>query len=150
MQRTSWSTLPLIAVGAGGASYLLLEAVRSRGTIVPVSGYSWAAIVVIAVAVLLLGRSVRRLTEGKQTRIDAIRAARVAMLAKACALAGSALVGYFAAQALIALANVTAPALRDHALAAGAAALACMALVVVGVVVESWCRLPPGDDAEPA
>ena len=150
MHRTRWSTLPVIALGAGGASYLVLRAIASSGVIVPVSGYSWAAIAIIAVIVLLLGRSVRRLTEGKQTRIDLIRAARVAMLAKASALAGSALAGYFTAQTLIAWTNITAPALRAHALAAGAAALACVALAVVGLVVETWCRLPPGEDAEPA
>lgn len=150
MHRTRWSTLPVIALGAGGVAYALLRVMIDRGVLVPVSGYSWAGIGIIAVLVLLLGRSVRRLTEGRSTRLDLIRAARVAMLAKASALGGATLTGYFAAQTLIAWTNITAPALRDHALAAGAATLACIVLAVIGMVVESWCELPPDDTAEPA
>lgn len=150
MHRTRWSTLPLTALGVGGVSYVVLRAVVDRGVIVPVSGYSWAAIAIIAVVVLALGRSVRRLTEGRATRLDLIRAARVAMLAKASALGGAMLTGYFVAQTLVGWTNITAPALRDHARAAGAAALACAALAVVGLIVETWCRLPPDDTPEPA
>lgn len=150
MQRTSWSTLGIIAVGTAGGSYIVLGALESSGTIVPVSGLSWLAILLIAVVVLMLGLSVRRLTEGKSTRLDAIRAARVAMLAKASSLAGTALAGYHGAQTLIAWTNISAPALRDHAVVAGAAAVACVVLVAVGMLVEHWCRLPPPDEGEPA
>lgn len=151
MERTAWSTPPVIALVSGGISYLLLSALEGRGVFLPVSGYSWAAIAVIAVLLLFFGRSVRRLVEGETTRLDVLRAARVAMLAKASALGGAVLLGYFGAQLLIAWTNISAPALRDHALAAGAAALASAVLVVIGLVVESWCRMPPPDEeAEPA
>lgn len=150
MKGTSWQTLIVTAVVAGGVAYAALTVLESRGTLVPVPGLMWAGLVVIALVLLQLGRSVRRLTEGQPTRMDLLRAARVAMFAKACSLCGAAFTGYFGAQVLIGWTNISAPTLRDHALSAGAAALACLALVAVALAVEHWCTLPPDDDGEPA
>jgi len=148
---TTWQTLLALVLVVGAVSYAGLSVLESRsGTVVPVPSLMWAGIGVIAVVVVLLGRSVRRLTEGKGTRMDALRAARVAMLAKASTLSGAAFAGYFGAQLLIAWTNLGAPALREHAVAAGAAALAGAVLAAAGVVVEHWCRLPPEDDPDPA
>lgn len=151
MRSTTWQTLAVTAVVVGALAYAVLTVVESRGGgLVPVPPLTWAGLSVIAAVLLLLGRSVRRLTEGKVTRMDLLRAARVAMFAKACALCGAGFVGYFGAQLLIAWTNISAPALRDHALFAGAAAVACVVLVAVAMVVETWCTLPPDDDGEPA
>lgn len=151
MRVTTWQTLLALALVVGAVAYAGLSVLESRsGTLVPVPSLMWAGIGVIAVVVLMLGRSVRRLTEGKVTRMDALRAARVAMLAKASALSGAAFSGYFGAQLLIGWTNLGAPALRDHAVAAGAAAFAGVVLVAAGLVVEHWCRLPPEDDPDPA
>lgn len=151
MQSTSWQTLVLTATVVLGVAYAGLAVLESRGgALLPVPGLTWAGLAVLAVILLVLGRSVRRLTEGRPTRMDHLRAARVAMLAKASSLCGAAFTGYFVAQVLIAWTNITAPALRDHALSSGAAALASLALVAVALVVEHWCRLSPEDDGEPA
>lgn len=151
MRITTWQSLVAVALVVGAVAYAALSVLQSRdGTLVPVPAPMWAGIGVIAAVVLLLGRSVRRLTEGKVTRMDALRAARVAMLAKASALSGGALIGYFGAQLLIGWSNLGAPVLRDHALSAGAATIAAVLLVFAGLVVEHWCRLPPEDDADPA
>src|SRR5690625_7278578 len=89
MQSTSRQTLLLTAAVALGVSYAGLSVLESRGgALLPVPGLSWAGLAVLAVILLLLGRSVRRLTEGKPTRMDLLRAARVAMLAKASSLCG--------------------------------------------------------------
>jgi hypothetical protein len=151
MQRTRRANLVLVGAVVGLLSYAVLAMLLTRGLgPVPVPGITWAAIGALAVVVLLLGRSVRRFTEGRPTRMDALAAARVAVLAKAGSHSGAALAGYFAAQGLSALANLGAPMLADHAWSAGAAALACLVLVAVSLVVESWCELPPDDDGEPA
>ncbi len=151
MRSTSAQTLAVIAVVVGALAYAVLSVLESRsGVLVPVPGLTWLGLVVVAVVLLGLGRSVRRLTEGRATRMDLLRAARVAMFAKACSLCGAAFTGYFAAQVLVAWTNISALALRDHAVSAVAAALAGLALVGVALVVEHWCRLPPEDDGEPA
>lgn len=151
MRVTTWQSLVALALVVGAVAYAGLSVLQSRdGTLVPVPGLMWAGIGVIAGVVLVLGRSVRRLTEGKGTRMDALRAARVAMLAKASALSGGAFTGYFGAQLLVGWTNLGAPALRDHALSAGAATVAAVVLVFAGLVVEHWCRLPPEDDPDPA
>ncbi|QDB80354.1 DUF3180 domain-containing protein [Georgenia wutianyii] len=151
MQRTSRQTLLLTAVVAGAVAYAALAVLESRGgALVPVPPVTGIGLLALAVVLLALGRSVRRLVEGKDTRMTQLGAARVAMLAKASSLSGSALGGYFAAQVLLAWRNITAPALREHALSAGGALLACLALVAVALVVEHWCRLPPEEDGEPA
>ena len=147
MSRTSWQQLLLIAVVVGGPSYAGLAALESHGrTPLPVPGLMWAAFLVLAAVLLWLGYGVRRLTQGKATRMEVLRAARVAVLAKACALAGAGFSGYFVAQLLVALRNTGAPALRQHALVSGAAAVACLVLVVVALVVEWWCSIPPQDE----
>lgn len=151
MQRTAWQTLLALVLMVGGVAYAGLAVLESRsGTLLPVPGLLWAGLAVIAAVLLLLGLSVRRLTEGRGTRMDVLRAARVAMFAKACSLCGAAFTGYFAAQLLVAWANINAPVMREHAVASAAAGLAAAGLVVVGLIVEGWCRLPPEDDGEPA
>lgn len=151
MRTTTWQTLVLTAVVVGALAYATLTVVESHGgALVPVPPLSWVGLSVVAVVLLVLGRSVRRLTEGRATGMDLLRAARVAMFAKACSLCGAGFTGYFVAQLLIARTNTSAPALRDHALSSGAAAVACVALVAVALVVEHWCRLPPEDEADPA
>ncbi|WP_324649462.1 DUF3180 domain-containing protein [Georgenia sp. H159] len=151
MQSTSWQTLVLTAIVVGAVSYAGLTVLESRsGALLPVPGLMWAGLAVIAVVLLQLGRSVRRLTEGEPTRMDLLRAARVAMFAKACSLCGAAFIGYFAAQVLIAWTNISAPALQGHALSSVAAGVASLVLVAVALLVEHWCSLPPDDDGEPA
>lgn len=151
MQRTSRQALVVTAVVVGVVAYAALWVLESRGAgLVPVPPATGAGLAVIAVVVLLLGRSVRRMVQGRPARMDLLRAARVVMFAKACSLSGAALTGYFVAQLLIAWTNISAPALREHAMSSGVATVACVALVVVALVVEHWCRLPPEDDGEPA
>ncbi|HLS48537.1 MAG TPA: DUF3180 family protein [Actinomycetaceae bacterium] len=149
MTRTSWQHLLLIAVGVGGPAYLLLSWSESQGNSpLPVPGLMWAAFLILAALLLWLGNGVRRLAQGEPTSMDLLRAARVAVLAKACALAAAGFVGYFIAQLFIGLRNTAAPALRDHAVVSAAAAGACLVLLAVALLVEWWCTLPPDDEEE--
>lgn len=149
MTRTSWQQLVAIAAGVGGTSYVLLAAVEGQGNApIPVPGLMWLAFLLLAAVLLGFGNGVRRLTQGKPTRMDALRAARVAILAKACALAAAGFTGYFLAQLFIGLRNTAAPALRDHAIDSGAAGVGSVVLLVAALVVEWWCTLPPDDEEE--
>ncbi|MDD9206630.1 DUF3180 domain-containing protein [Georgenia sp. 10Sc9-8] len=147
MQRTRWQTLVVLAVLVGLGSAVVLRLLDAQGLApVPVPALSGAGLAVLAVVLLVLGRSVRRMVSGEESRMTALGAARVAMLAKASALGGAALTGYFGAQLATALEHVAAPLPRAQAWASGGAVLACLLLVGAGLVVEWWCRLPPDDD----
>ncbi|MFC7407067.1 DUF3180 domain-containing protein [Georgenia alba] len=151
MNRTSWQTLVLIAGVVGLATFFVLENIEARGGLGPPVPYlSAAGPAVLSVVLLRLGQGVRRLVRQEPTSITPIGAARVVVLAKASALVGAALVGYFGAQILVALDNLSAPLPRQVALAAGLSLLACLALVVAAMVVERWCRVPPDDEDEPS
>src|SRR5699024_9041958 len=71
MRGTSWQTLLATGVVVGAVSYLGLTVLETRsGTLVPVASQTWLVLAVVAVVLLLLGRSVHRLTEGRATRMD--------------------------------------------------------------------------------
>ena len=90
----------------------------------------------------------RRLVRGTAQRpLDPFFAMRVLVLAKASSLTGALLVG--ASAALLAYAvtrpvGVASPAFWPDVLTGVGALVLCIA----GLIVESWCRLPPEDPAE--
>jgi DMSO reductase anchor subunit len=147
VSRTSWQSLVLLVLGGGLICFLVLEGAEARGFLpVPVPMVSAAGPALLAVVLLWLGRGVRRLVRQEATSMTPLGAARVVLLAKASSLVGSVLVGYFAAQVLVALDNLSAPLPREQAVAAGLALLSCLALVAVALLVEWWCRVPPDDE----
>lgn len=151
MSRTSWQSLALLAIGGGLISFLVLEGVEARGLLpVPVPMITAAGPAILAVVLLSLGRNVRRLVHQEPTSMTPLGAARVVLLAKASSSVGSVLVGYFAAQVLVALDNISAPLPREQAVGAGLALLACLVLVTVALLVEWWCRVPPDDEEDPS
>lgn len=149
MHRTSRPLLVVIAVLTGLVTALVLSGMDGRGQLPPpVSPVTVLVPVAFAVVLLVRGRAVRRFVARRPTSMTAVGAARVVVLAKACALVGAALVGYFASHVLVSLDNLAAPMPREHALAAGLALVGSVALVVVALVVERWCEVPPPEDDE--
>ncbi len=153
MQRTSSSNLVIwAAVGAVVAPVIdvLLE---SQGLTLP--GLPWFAILgmlVLSAVLLVLGYPIKKWNDGDRTKeIDPLQAARVAVMAKASALTGAGLAGWYLGNA--AYYFLSAPGIRND-LAAGMliAMVAAATLMIVGLIVESFCALPPQDPpgAEPA
>ncbi|MGO1653832.1 MAG: DUF3180 family protein [Brevibacterium yomogidense] len=108
----------------------------------------WPAIVgmlVLSGVLLALGWPVRAWRDGdRTTAIDLVKAARIAMLAKAAALAGAVLTAWYLGGALYLFAS--AFGLRAEAgLGMLAAAISAAILMAVGLIVESFCSLPPDD-----
>lgn len=108
----------------------------------------WPAIVgmlVLAGALLALGWPVRAWRDGdRTTQIDLVKAARIAMLAKAAALAGSILTGWYLGGALYLF--TSAFGLRaESGMGMLAASVSAAILMAVGLIVESFCSLPPND-----
>jgi hypothetical protein len=143
------SSVVLAAAVTAVAGWLLLDLLIRQGAARP--PLPWPAALgpaVVAVVVLVLARDVRRAVRGEKPtgrRVDPLTAARVAVLAKASAYAGGLLTGWYVAQGIALLTQLT-NGRRDRLIVAALTALACVFLAVAGLVAQRWCRLPPDDD----
>lgn len=150
MRRTSIPvTVALLLAGAvvGWLGQLALSASSSPTLIPPITLF--VALVGIAIIVVALGWPIRQLLRGKRARpVDPFFATRVLVFAKATTLTGALLTGAAAGLTLYSLTRLLAPVLPalwyDLLTLIGAAAM-----LGAGLLVESWCRLPP-EDHEPA
>lgn len=135
----------LVLAGVLGA-VLALAARALTPAALALPWFTLVALVLLAAAVLLLARRVRRyVRDPKGHRIDPLVAARTAVMAQATALLGALLAGW----GLGLLARELA--LLQYRGLSGSFVLACANLVlgiVVGAsgwVAEQWCKRPPED-----
>lgn len=112
----------------------------------------WASVpvlVVLAAAILTAGWPVYRWQQGQRDQsLDPLRAARIAILARAAQPAAAILTGWYLAQAVALLATPDVGSRRLLAIRAGVVSVAAVAVWVAGWVVEGWCRVDedrPGD-----
>ncbi|MCC2336511.1 DUF3180 domain-containing protein [Cellulomonas wangsupingiae] len=151
MSATRLRTLVLLAAGVTAVTWWVMRMVVGRGAAIPpdVPRLVVAVELVIAGVVLAMGWAVRQYQRGKHPTLDPVRAARTAVLAKASCYTGALLTGWYGGQALSLLTDADVPGNPARATAAGIAVLGAVALAVVGLVVEHWCRIPPPDADEP-
>lgn len=146
MHRTSTSTLAVWAVIGTLLAVVVDVVLESQGFSLP--GLPWFAVIgmlVLAAILLVLGWPIKKWNDGDRTKeIDPIQAARVAVMAKASALTGSGLAGWYLGNAGYYF--LSAPGIRND-LAAGMliAMIAAAALMIVGLIVEGFCEIPPQD-----
>ena len=146
MRRTPIGSLIAVLVAVALVGWPVLRALEARGVYLPeVPWLVDVAILVLAGTVFWSGWTVRSYQKGKRPSLDGLRAARTLVLAKAAALTGALLGGWYLAQVLVVLGDLAIESRRDHAIAAGIAVLCSVVLAVVGLVVEKFCELPPSD-----
>lgn len=149
MRRTSIRTLLVVLVGVALVGALILRMLEAQGIYLPrVTWVEGAAILVLAVAIFWSGWAVRSYQKGNKPDLDPLRAARTFVLAKAGALTGALLGGRYLAEVLVLVGQLGIEARRERAIAAAIAFGCALILVVVSLVVEKFCELPPPDDAE--
>jgi hypothetical protein len=147
--------LLLLAIGAavgvlGWLAALLTTRYSLSTPVLPLTGL--VTMGVIVVLTLVLGIRVLRWRNGKKkTMLNPILAAWTLVLAQACAYTGSVLLGWHAGIFIdqLRLWNLRS----DQSISWQAAAMAGggLAMVVVGLAVERFCRIPPEDgDADTA
>lgn len=147
MRRTSVPRVIAVAAVTAAVASVVLRGVESRGgSLLAVPVLAWLVILAIAGVVCVLGWNVRQYAVGRRPRIDLLLAARTVVLATASAYTGALLTGWYAAQVLVTLGDWEVSSRREVAVTAGVAALAAIALLVVGLVVERWCEVTPRDD----
>ena len=151
MRRTRLSVLALVAAGTLALTWGLLVLLERQGThLGPVPWLMGPVLVVLAAVVLWLALAVRAYQRGRRPSLDALRAARTVALAKAAALTGALLVGWYGGQLLLTLGRLQYESQQSRALSAGIATLCAIVLSVAGVVAERFCQLPPPSDGTPA
>lgn len=146
MSQTKPKTLAIAGLLGLALAYVFNFMWESYGQMLP--GIPWLAIVgmmILSVVLLIVGLPIKKWNEGDRTRVlDPLKAARVAIMAKAAALAGASLTGWYAGSAVYLL--TTGGGARSSAGAGMLLAVASAAvLMIVGLVVESFCQLPPDD-----
>ncbi|WP_247827691.1 DUF3180 domain-containing protein [Arthrobacter antioxidans] len=144
--RFRW--LGLVGLVAGLAGWLVNWFATRNGYGTPAlpltSLVTTAAIIAIT---LVFGRRVLRWRNGRRDRpLDPILATRTLVLAQACAYAGAVSLGWHAGifvdqVALLSVRSTVAPLWGSVALMAGG-----IVMIMVGLVVEDFCRLPSDDD----
>ncbi|MFD2027761.1 DUF3180 domain-containing protein [Promicromonospora aerolata] len=147
MRRTPIGSLIAVLVAVALVGWLVLRALEARGVHLPM--VPWlvdVAILVLAGAVFWAGWTVRSYQQGKRPSLDGLRAARTLVLAKAAALTGALLGGWYLAQVLVVVSDLAIEPRRDRAIAAGVAVLCSVVLAVVGLIAEKFCELPPSDE----
>lgn len=147
MTATKARTLVLLAVVGGVLGWSVTRVLESGGTTMPLPMTALAAMLVIAVAVLVVGIPVRRWNRGDRSRrLDPLRAARTAVLAKAASHSGALLAGWYVGQGLTLVADLHIEPRRERLIASGLAVVSAGLMVTAGLITERWCRLPDGDD----
>lgn len=151
MRRTALSSLLLVAVGALALTWGLLLVLERQGThLPPVPWVVGPVLLVLAAVVLRMGWVVRAYQHGRRPSLDALRAARTVALAKAAALTGSLMAGWYGGQLVLTLGRLQFESQQERALGCAAAVLCALVLAAAGVVAERFCQLPPPDDGAEA
>lgn len=151
MSPTRAGVLATLAFGAGLVAYALVALLP-----VTLPAMPWtlpAAIGAVAVAVVLLALSLRRRLRGGVgvTPVHPIAAARTVVLAKSCSHGGALLAGAYAGVAVHLALRYVSEARRVDALVSALSAVAALALMAAGLLLERFCRVQsPDDDPPPA
>lgn len=141
--RPLWLLLIFLVAGVIGWCGTLITA--SNGWTAPVLGLpSVITLAAVGVIVLVLGLRIRR-DQNRPTgaRMDPLAAARTLVLAQAGAYAGSLIAGWHGG-VLAHLLSATGPGTRTTN-DAWIMVISGLVLIIIGFVVEQFCRIPPDD-----
>jgi hypothetical protein len=144
--------LALVGLVAGFAGWLVNWLATRNGFGTPTLPLTSLVTTALIIAItLVFGRRVLRWRNGDHDRpLDPILATRTLVLAQACAYAGALSLGWHAGilvdqVALLSVRSATGPLWGSAALMAGG-----IIMIMVGLVVEDFCRIPPDDDGSGA
>lgn len=147
MKRTGFPLPAVLAVAGAALGWLIEVGLAAAGLATLVPPYSLPiTIAAIGVVVVLAGWPIRQMVRGAAKRkVDPFRAMRVLLLAKASTLAGAVLGGVAVGLGVYLLTRPVLPPVASL-IPVAATLLAAIVLIVCGLLVEHWCRIPPEDD----
>lgn len=150
MRRTSLRLLAALFVMVALAGWAVLAALDTAG-IVPQFNPWYTVVFVVVVCAWLLwrGRAVKKLKAREKADITAVGAARVVAAAKAAALTGTIVAGLGASFVAAYVPHIASTIGKANVVDGAVVLLACAGMVVVALVVERWCEIPPPTDEAP-
>lgn len=145
--RISW--LVVIGLVSGAAGWLVNWWATRNGFPTPSLPLSSLLTIAVVVSVtLIFGLRVKRWRSGNRKRaLDPILAARTVVLAQATAYAGALCTGWHVGILADQLTLLTVRGALGPLWGSLALVGAGVGMIVVGMVVENFCKLPPDDDA---
>jgi uncharacterized protein DUF3180 len=146
-----WSQVVGVAVVIGMLSWMGWRLYLNAGHLLgPASWVSSILLVVMATLVVGAGLPVRRFLRGEATKpLSPIRAARTLVLAQAAALTGAGVLGWYAAQAALALVDLDLPGYPELLWQLLALCVGAVVLTASGMATQRMCRVdPPPEDRE--
>lgn len=147
MTRTSPLQLVLLAALGGGLAWFLEVALAASGNAILIPPFTIGfALAAIGVIIVVLALPVRRVSRGVPgAKVDPFYATRVVTLAKAASLSGALLGGSGIAITFYLLSRSVLPGVGSVSMALALAA-GGIVLLVLGLVAEHMCTIPPEDD----
>lgn len=149
MRRTPWwQYVVAIILGTLCGATLVKATEHSAYTLM---GAPWLVSLLLAMLgtlVLIMSWQVRKYVKGELKAMSMDRAVNTLLLAKSLGIAGAALAGWYGGQLLMSIGHLEAEFYGDAALECGVATVICLVDMVIGIVGEYWCQLPPKDGPE--
>lgn len=148
-RRTPWWYYVIAVILGGFAGVMLVKLTEhSEYTF---TGAPWIVPVLLAlmgILVLVMAWQVRRYIKGDLREMSMTRAVNTLVLAKSLGVAGAALVGWYGGQLVMCLPHLDAEYYANAALECGVSVVVCLADMIIGIVGEYWCQLPPREGPE--
>lgn len=149
IRRTAWYVMAL--AGVAGLIVGALFALFTQNLPVTLLGANWlvpALLILVGIVVGVFGWQVHRYVKGDLPSLDPQRAFMTLAFGKALEIVGPALMGWYVGQLLVITVHPDSPWAQHTMVECGVAALASLVDLIVGIVVEHWCELPPIDGPE--
>lgn len=149
MTRTTLTQLVALFVASLVVVWAGLQLLSRQGVYLPAATWHQSfACLIIAGLVTWGGLTVRAYIAGKEPELNGLFAARIAVFAKACSLGGALFMGWYGAQVLMALQNISIESQQRRALWAGISVVASLILTICGMIAERNCQIPPAEAEE--
>ncbi|MBW3088414.1 DUF3180 domain-containing protein [Bifidobacterium sp. 82T24] len=149
MRRTPWwQYVVAIVLGTLCGATLVKATEHSAYTLI---GAPWLVSLLLAMLgtlVFVMSWQVHKYVKGEFKAMNMDRAVNTLLLAKSLGVAGAALAGWYGGQLIMSLGHLEAEFYSDAALECGVATVICLIDMVIGIVGEHWCQLPPKDGPE--
>ncbi|RSX51776.1 hypothetical protein D2E25_1751 [Bifidobacterium goeldii] len=155
VHRTPWWQFPVLIVLGVIVGALVAQIGESSGT--SLIGAPWFVSVILlmlGITVLILAMQVHQYATTDPAKraqlkpLDPTRAVTTLMLAKALGLAGAMLTGWYVGQILMVIEHIEAEYYAQAVTQCALAAIICLIDMVIGIVGEWLCQLPPTEGPE--